>query len=133
MGQWGKHVGDSVTVAWHEGWWELTCSCAGGRVLTMTIMGLGRIGEAMRFVHYDLGQRLRGERIEVNLSGSAAHIRLLESSQLSAYRAGRRFRDYGGLATKSPARLIVPHAGHWHIAVDLAGLSGTVRSSVRML
>ncbi|MDP9469177.1 MAG: DUF1883 domain-containing protein [Chloroflexota bacterium] len=87
----------------------------------------------MNFVHHDLGHRSRGEIVEINLSGSAANVRLLDSSNFRSYRAGRKHRYTGGLAKRSPVRLQIPHSGHWHVAVDLGGLRGSVRSSARIL
>lgn len=86
-----------------------------------------------RFLHSDLGSRKRGEVVEVSLSGSAANVLLLDSSNLSKYRSGRNYSYRGGLATKSPVRLPIPNPGHWHVVVDMTGLRGQARSSVRML
>ena len=86
----------------------------------------------MRFIHNDLGHRQRGEIIEVTLT-SGANIRLMNSSDFSNYRNGRRHRYIGGLATKSPVRLQVPSSGHWHVAIDMQGLCGSTRASVRVL
>ena len=87
----------------------------------------------MRFTHYNLGYRQAGEIVEVNLSGNAANARLLDSTNLSNYKSGRRHRYRGGLAKRSPVRLAIPNAGNWHVAVDMIGLRGTVRSSVRTM
>ena len=87
----------------------------------------------MRFIHIDLGQLKRGDIVEVTLSGNAANVRLLDSSNFSAYKGGRRHRYHGGLAKKSPVRLQVPSSGHWHIAVDMQGLRGSTRASARTL
>lgn len=89
--------------------------------------------ESMQFSHYDLGFLGRGTVVEVTLSGSAANVRLMDSSNLSRYRLGRQHRYYGGLITRSPARLVVPNRGHWHVTVDMQGLRGTVRSGVRII
>lgn len=87
----------------------------------------------MKFTHYDLGNRKRGEVIEVTLKGSAANVRLMNSSNFSNYKNGRRHRYIGGLVKRSPYRVQIPNSGHWHITVDMAGLRGTVRSSIRSL
>lgn len=87
----------------------------------------------MKFVHHDLGQRRRGEIVEITLSGNAANVRLMDSSNLQNYRNGRNHRYTGGLAKRSPVRLQIPSSGHWHVAVDLQGLRGNVRSSARVL
>ena len=51
----------------------------------------------MKYTVYDLGQCRRGERIQVSLQGNAANVRLMDSSNYSSYRSGRRHRYYGGL------------------------------------
>ena len=87
----------------------------------------------MNFTHYDLGNLKGGETVEVSLSGSAANVRLMDSSNFQNYRSGRAHRYYGGLITRSPARLAVPSGGHWHVTVDMQGLQGTVRSGIRVV
>ena len=87
----------------------------------------------MKFTQHDLGYRSAGEIIEVTLSGSGANVRLMDSSNLSAYKNGRRHRYVGGLAKKSPLRFQIPSSGHWYVAVDMQGLRGSVRSGVRVL
>ncbi|MFH2052336.1 MAG: DUF1883 domain-containing protein [bacterium] len=86
----------------------------------------------MNFIHTDLGQRKRGEIVEVTLT-SAANVRLMDSSNFSSYRNGRRHSYFGGLAKRSPIRLQIPHSGHWHVAVDMQGLRGSTRAGVRVL
>lgn len=86
----------------------------------------------MNFQHYDLGYRRGGETVVVTLSGSAANVRLMDTSDYQSYRAGRRHRYYGGLAKRSPIRLGIPHSGNWHVTIDLQGLQGTVSSSVNV-
>lgn len=87
----------------------------------------------MRFNHSDLGYQKKGTTLEVTLRGSAANVRLLDSSNFRKYKAGRQHRYYGGLAKRSPARLVVPRSGHWHVVVDMQGLRGTTRSSIRII
>lgn len=87
----------------------------------------------MNFTHYKLGQCERGERVQVTLSGNAANVRLMDNSNFQNYKNGRKHRYVGGLAKKSPINLEIPSSGTWHIAVDLQGLGGNVKSSIRML
>lgn len=87
----------------------------------------------MQFQHYDLGHRNAGEIVEVTLSGNAANVRLMDSSNYSSFRSGRSHRYQGGLAKRSPVRLLVPRSGHWHVTVDLGGLRGQVRSGIQVL
>ncbi len=87
----------------------------------------------MKFQQYDLGHRKGGEIVEVTLQGSAANVRLMDSSNFQSFRSGRQHRAIGGHATQSPVRLQIPHSGHWHVVIDLGGYRGTVRSSVNVL
>jgi hypothetical protein len=87
----------------------------------------------MKFNHYDLGYLQGGQTVEIKLYGNVANVRLMDSSNFSSYRAERRHRYIGGHATKSPVRLQIPNSGHWHVAIDLGGYGGSVKSSVRVL
>ena len=87
----------------------------------------------MKFIKHDLGQRVGGEIVEVILVGSAANVRLMDSSNFQKYRSGRRHRYLGGHAKKSPVRLQIPNAGHWYVTVDMGGYAGRVESSARLL
>ena len=87
----------------------------------------------MNFTHYDLGHVAGGSVVEISLQGSAANIRLMDNSNFSGYRNGRQHRYFGGLAKRSPVRLQVPHSGRWHVAVDMQGLRGNVRTGVRVI
>jgi hypothetical protein len=86
----------------------------------------------MPFIHNDLGILEGGELIEVTLD-KAANVRLMDASNFSSYRNGRRHEYFGGQITRSPYRIAVPGAGHWHVAVDLGGYAGSVRAGVRVL
>ena len=87
----------------------------------------------MQFQFYDMGQLKAGQIVEVSLSGNAANVRLMDSSNFSSYKNGRQHHYYGGLAKKSPVRLSVPRSGRWYVTVDLQGLRGSTKSSVRVL
>jgi Domain of unknown function (DUF1883)/TIR domain len=87
----------------------------------------------MQFIHTDIGHRQAGDVVEVTLQGSAANVRLLDSGNFYRYRNGQDHRYYGGLAKQSPVRLRVPSSGQWHLAVDMQGLRGSTRSSVRVI
>ena len=86
-----------------------------------------------QFVYSDLGNLRAGQIVEVSLSGNAANVMLIDSSNYSRYKRGERFQYAGGLAKKSPVRLGVPRSGHWYGVVDLRGLSGRVNASFRVL
>lgn len=86
----------------------------------------------MNFLQFDLGYLSGGETVEIILT-SGANVRLMSSSDFSSYRNGRAHRYIGGLAKQSPVRLQVPNSGHWYVAVDMQGLRGSTRASVRVL
>ena len=86
----------------------------------------------MQFIHNDLGQRKKGEIVEVTLT-SGANVRLMNSSNFSNYKNGRRHSYAGGLAKRSPLRLAIPSSGHWHVAIDMQGLRGSTKASIRIL
>jgi hypothetical protein len=87
----------------------------------------------MNFTHYNLGHVPGGSIVEVSLQGSAANVRLMNSANFNSYKSGRSHRYHGGLAQRSPVRLQVPSTGTWHVAVDMQGLRGTVRSAIRII
>ncbi|HEY5470270.1 MAG TPA: DUF1883 domain-containing protein [Bacteroidales bacterium] len=87
----------------------------------------------MKYQVYDLGQLKSGQRVQVTLSGNAANVCLMDSSNYQSYKSGRSYRYSGGLITRSPIVLGVPSSGHWYVTVDLQGLRGTVRSSIQVL
>lgn len=72
----------------------------GGEFYTPTSIVEGRT--SMRFVYHDIGQRHKGEIVEVTLVGNAANVRLMDGSNLQKYRNGRSHRFIGGLAKRSP-------------------------------
>lgn len=84
------------------------------------------------FLHSDLGQRSRGDVLEVTLT-SGANVRLLDSTNFNKYKRGQAHRYYGGLARQSPVRLTIPSSGHWHAVVDMQGLRGSTRASFRVI
>lgn len=87
----------------------------------------------MKYLVWDLKQLSRGERVKVTLSGNAANVRLMDSSNFSNYKSGRSHRYVGGLVTKSPIVLGVPSSGHYYVAVDMQGLKGSTNASVQVL
>ncbi len=82
----------------------------------------------MNFLHYDLN--LGSSDVVVVTLDKQANVQLMDDLNFSNYKRGQRFTYYGGLAKTSPARVRPPHAGRWHLSIDLGGHSGTVRASV---
>ena len=86
----------------------------------------------MKFIHYDLGNKSKGETIQVSLT-NGANVRLLNSSNFTNYKNGRKHTYYGGLAKKTPINLTVPSSGRWHLVVDMQGLQGSTKAYVKLL
>jgi hypothetical protein len=88
-------------------------------------------GIPVEFLHkvFDL---VEGDTIEVTLD-HAANVQLLDQANYQSYRSQRPYNYHGGYVTKSPYFLAAPHAGHWHLVIDLGGNAGRVRASVRIL
>ena len=87
----------------------------------------------MKYLVWDLKQLKRGEQVKVALTGNAANVRLMTSSNYQSYKNGRRHSYVGGLVTKSPVVLGVPSSGHWFLTVDMQGLRGNTNASVQVL
>lgn len=84
----------------------------------------------MNYLHseFDLES---GDVVVVDLDGQA-NVLLLDRPNFDAYRDGRSYRYHGGLAERTPVRLLAPRKGHWHLVVDLGGYAGTVRAGVHI-
>jgi hypothetical protein len=86
----------------------------------------------MNFVHYELGDLQPGRTVEATLD-AAANVLLLDNPNFASYRSGRQYSYYGGWVTQTPYRIGIPYGGHWHIAIDLGGRAGNIRTAVRVL
>lgn len=87
----------------------------------------------MEFNSWDLGQVASGAVVQVDLAGTEANVKLVDSSNFSAYKAGRQHRYYGGHYKRSPIRIPVPLSGHWFVTIDYGGFPGSGRASVQVL
>jgi hypothetical protein len=70
--------------------------------------------------------------VEVQLD-RGANVLLFDSHNYSLYRRGSDYRYRGGLAKVSPSHLTIPHAGSWHVVVDLGGYGGRVTASAVLM
>ena len=87
----------------------------------------------MRFNYWNLGHRNQGDIVVVTISGNAANVRLLDSTNFQNYKSGRRHSFHGGLITRSPAEIPIPRSGNWHVEIDMQGLRGQSRASVTVV
>ncbi|RAX42541.1 DUF1883 domain-containing protein [Rhizobium tropici] len=87
---------------------------------------------AFRYSHYDLGEQRSGTVIEITLS-TIANVRLMNGSNFERFTETLKHQFLGGVAKKSPIRLTIPEAGHWHLVVDMEGHKSLAESSVKMV
>ncbi|HLP66575.1 MAG TPA: DUF1883 domain-containing protein [Rhizobium sp.] len=85
-----------------------------------------------RFTHYDLKEQPAGAIIEVSLN-AVNNVRLMTATNFQRFKEALDFKYAGGVAKKSPVRLTIPEAAHWHLIVDMEGHHGLADSSVRMI
>lgn len=85
----------------------------------------------MKFLHYEFNLG-NNDSVRVTLD-KQANVRLLDSNNFQKYRNGGAHKYYGGRATHSPFIINAPHAGHWHVVIDLGGYAGSVRASVGVI
>jgi len=86
----------------------------------------------MNFLHYEVNLG-PGDAVKVTLMGNAANVLLLDAGNFMAFQAGRQYRYYGGYYTRSPATVLPPSPGHWHVVVNLGGLAGSVNAAVQVV
>ena len=86
----------------------------------------------MQYQFYDLGNVERGKIVEVTL-GYAANVRIMDSTNYSNFKNGRRHKYIGGYVKRSPYKATLPNTSRWYVVVDLGGHAGKVSSSVRVL
>lgn len=87
---------------------------------------------SFRFTHYDLKLQRAGTVIEVTLN-AVNNVRLLTAVNFQRFTEKLDFKYVGGVAKKSPIRLVIPENGHWHLIVDMEGHHGLADSSVKLV
>ena len=76
--------------------------------------------DKMEYQLYNLGYLEKGKIVEVALA-YAANVRIMDSSNYSSFKNGRRHRFIGGHVKHSPFRVTLPNSTHWYVVVDLGG------------
>ena len=92
----------------------------------------GMTAPNFRFTHYDLKPQRAGTTIEVTLS-AVNNVRLMNAVNFQRFTERLDFKYVGGVAKRSPIRLVIPENGHWHLIVDMEGHNGLAESSVKMV
>jgi Domain of unknown function (DUF1883) len=85
----------------------------------------------MNFVHYDLGQLSGGQVASVQVR-ERANVMLMDQNNFTHDQPQQRRSFHGGQALTSPVKLPVPHAGHWHVVLDLGGAAGVIHSNLTL-
>lgn len=83
------------------------------------------------FLHKQLTLKA-GDVVQVTLD-QQANVLLLDTANFSNYKAGRNCNFYGGCAKVSPIELAAPHAGTWHLVIDLGGAGGQIKYSCQVI
>lgn len=87
----------------------------------------------MEYIHHELTGLDAGDVIRVELSGTEANVRLLDTANYRSYAAGGTHRYIGGHYRRSPVIFRAPSPGTWHVVVDLGGYRGRVGSRVSVI
>lgn len=87
----------------------------------------------MKYTVYDLGNKKRGEIVEIKLVGSDANVKLMDAFNYESYKNGLYYKYIGGVANRSPVRIQIPSSGYWFVTIDMQGLKGTVKSSIQVM
>jgi hypothetical protein len=82
----------------------------------------------MRYLYYELGEQQEESWVIAHLRGSAANVILLDPLNFDRYRFGEPFLYTGGLYTRTPVRLQIPHDGEWYLVIDCGGYQHHVRA-----
>ena len=82
---------------------------------------------AFRFTHYDLKEQRAGTIIEVTLS-AVNNVRLMTPTNFQRFKETLDYKFLGGVAKKSPLKIVIPESGHWHLIVDMEGHHGLAES-----
>lgn len=87
---------------------------------------------SLNYTHYDLKAQKAGTRIEITLS-AVANVRLMTDVNFTRYKETLKHQFFGGVARKSPLRMIIPETAHWHLVIDTEGHHGLAESSVKVV
>jgi hypothetical protein len=75
------------------------------------------------FIHAQ-EQLSAGDVVAVHCSHQC-NIRLMDDANFRSYRSGGQHTYYGGFYKMFPARIVVPHSGHWNVTIDLGAAPQT--------
>ncbi len=85
-----------------------------------------------RYTHYDLEEQPAGTIIEVTMS-AVNNVRLMTAANFQRFKEVLDFQYLGGICKVSPAHLVIPEPGHWHVVVDMEGHHGLADSQLKIV
>jgi hypothetical protein len=85
----------------------------------------------MSFVHAE--EHLGGGDVVVVDCDHQCNVLVMDDTNFSSYRQGQRFRYHGGFYKHLPARIAIPHSGHWHTVIDLGDRRANIRYNIGYL
>lgn len=85
----------------------------------------------MQFIH--AREYLNGGDVVIVDCSHQCNIRLMDDSNFSSFKSGRRHSYYGGAYKMFPARIQVPHDGNWNVTIDFGGGSANISYSIKYL
>lgn len=84
-----------------------------------------------KFIHYQINAG-PDHIVQVKLS-TRANVRFMDTVNYQKYRMAKPYEFSGGLATESPVEFRPKKDRVWHVIVDMIGLSGEVKASIKLL
>ncbi len=85
----------------------------------------------MDFIHSDDFFE-QGDIIVLNCD-TQCNFRIMDDVNFSSFRGGGGNTYYGGFFRYFPARIVVPHSGHWNIVIDLGGGRAVIRYGLSVI
>ena len=85
-----------------------------------------------RFNHFDLREQRPGTILEVTLS-AVNNVRLMNATNFQRFKEGLDFKYLGGVARKSPVKMVIPELADWHLIVDMEGHHGLAEATVKLV
>jgi len=76
----------------------------------------------VNYFHEDLGEKNQGETIEVSVP-TAGFVRLLDQDNYRLFRIRKHHQYNGGPVKETGIQLRIPARGHWHVIVEMPGLT----------
>jgi hypothetical protein len=73
----------------------------------------------------------KGEILQITLD-KQADVLLMDEDNYNKFAVGKKYRSYGGRATRSPVQMAPPEPGRWRLVVIPAG-SGEIRVTVETI